>query len=243
MLLRQTPHHLDNPEVIPMPFDPRVLLLIVPILAGLIGQHRVRATFARYREVPASAGLTGGEAAGKLLELHGLPDVHLERAKGTLSDHFDSDAKTLRLSDDVADGRTLAALAVAAHEVAHAHQDAAGHRVYRLRMRLGRPVMQLSQWSGLVFIGGVWLGIPALMAAAGLLVVGLAAFALVTLPVELGASRLAVAWLQDAGLATAAETHAVRRVLRAAAFTYLASLGRRLGLLLFLLLAVGVARA
>ena len=225
-----------------MPFDPRFLLLLVPIVAGLIGQYRVRATFARYREVPASAGLTGGEAAGKLLELHGLPDVRLEHTKGTLSDHFDSDAKTLRLSDDVADGRSIAALAVAAHEVAHAHQDAAGHRIYRLRMRVGRPVMQLAQWSGLIFIGGFWFGIPVLMAAAGLLVIGLAAFALVTLPVELGASRLAVGWLSDAGLATGAEVPAVRRVLRAAASTYLASFGHRLGLLLFLLLAVGVVR-
>jgi uncharacterized protein len=225
-----------------MPVDPRVLLLLVPILAGLIGRYRVRATFARYQQVGASAGLTGGEAAGKLLALHGLADVRLERTKGTLSDHFDSDAKTLRLSDDVADGRSIAALAVAAHEVAHAHQDAEGHRTYRLRMRVGRPVMQLSQWSGLIFIGGFWLGIPVLMAAAGLLVIGLAAFALVTLPVELGASRLAVGWLADAGLATGAEVPAVRRVLRAAASTYLASVGHRLGLLLFLLLAVGMVR-
>ena len=225
-----------------MPLDPRLLLLLVPILAGLIGQYRLRATFARYRQVPASAGLTGGEAADKLLELHGLPDVCLERTTGTLSDHFDSDAQTLRLSDDVADGRSIAALAVAAHEVAHAHQDAAGHRVYRLRMRLGRPVMQLSQWSGVIFIGGFWFGIPVLMAAAGLLLVGLAGFTLVTLPVELSASRLAVGWLSDSGLTTNAETPAVRRVLRAAASTYLASVGHRLGLLLFLLLAVGVAR-
>lgn len=225
-----------------MPFDPRFLLLLVPILAGLIGQYRVRAAFAQYREVPASAGLTGGEAAGKLLELHGLPDVRLERTKGTLSDHFDSDAKTLRLSDDVADGRSIAALAVAAHEVAHAHQDAEGHRTYRLRMRVGRPVMQLSQWSGLIFIGGFWLGIPPLMAAAALLIIGLAAFALVTLPVELNASRLAVGWLHDAGLTPSAEVPAMRRVLRAAASTYLANFGHRLGLLLFLLLAVGVAR-
>jgi uncharacterized protein len=225
-----------------MPFEPRFLLLLVPILAGLLGQYRVRATFARYREAPTSAGLTGGEAAVKLLELHGLPDVRLERTTGTLSDHFDSDAKTLRLSGDVADGRSIAALAVAAHEVAHAHQDAAGHRVYRLRMRVGRPVMQLAQWSGLIFIGGFWFGIPLLMAAAGLLLVGRAAFALVILPVELGASRLAVGWLSDAGLTTSGEAPAVRRVLRAAASTYLASLGHRLGLLLFLLLAIGVAR-
>jgi uncharacterized protein len=109
-------------------------------------------------------------------------------------------------------------------------------------MRIGRPVMQLSQWSLVIFIGAFWFGIPLLMTAAGLLVIGLAAFALVTLPVELNASRLAVRWLQDASLATSAELPSVRRVLRAAASTYLANFGHRLGLLLFLLLAVGVAR-
>lgn len=72
---------------------------------------------------------------------------------GTLSDHVDSDAKTLRLSDDVAHARSIAALAVAAHEVAHAYQDVEGHRACRLRMRLGRPVMQVSQWSLVIFIG------------------------------------------------------------------------------------------
>jgi uncharacterized protein len=225
-----------------VPFDPILLLVLVPILGGLVGQYRVRAAFARYREVPASAGLTGGEAASKLLKLHDLSQVRLERTKGTLGDHFDSDAKTVRLSTDVADGRSIAALAVAAHEVAHAHQDAEGHRAYRLRMRIGRPVMQLSQWSLVIFIGAFWFGIPLLMTAAGLLVIGLAAFALVTLPVELNASRLAVRWLQDASLATSAELPSVRRVLRAAASTYLANFGHRLGLLLFLLLAVGVAR-
>lgn len=225
-----------------MPVDPIFLLLLVPILAGLVGRYRVRAIFSRYREVPASAGLTGAEAAVELLELHGLSQVRLERTIGALGDHFDSDAKTLRLSGEVADGRSIAALAVAAHEVAHAYQDAEGHRSYRLRMHVGRPVIQLSQWSLVIFIGGFWFHIPLLMAAAGLLVVGLAAFALVTLPVELNASRLAVGWLQDAGLATSTELPGVRGVLRAAASTYLANFGYRLGLLLFLLLAVGIAR-
>jgi uncharacterized protein len=225
-----------------MPFDPRLALLLIPAVAGLVVQYRVRATFHRYRTVEAGAGLTGGEAARKLLDLHHLPEVRLERAEGTLSDHFDSDARTLRLSREVADERSVAALSVAAHEVAHAHQDAEGHRMYRLRMRLGRPVLQLSQWSGFIFIGGFWLGIPLLMLAAGVLLAGLAVFALVTLPVEFNASRLAVRWLRDGGLATAEEVPAVRRVLRAAASTYLVHLGHRLGLLLFVLLAVGVVR-
>jgi uncharacterized protein len=109
-------------------------------------------------------------------------------------------------------------------------------------MRLGRPVRQLSQWSGLLIIGGFWLGIPILTAAAGVLFVGLTAFALVTLPVEVTASRRALRWLDTAGLATAPELPAARRVLRAAALTYLAGFAHRVGLLLFLLLAVGLLR-
>ncbi len=225
-----------------MLLDARILLLLVPALAALAATRAVRTTFERYQQLAATSGLTGAEAAAKLLDLHGLARVRLERTTGTLGDHFDSDATALRLSEEVADGRSIAALAVAAHEVAHAHQDAHGQRAYRLRLRLGRPVLQLSQWSGLIIIGGFWLGIPILTAAAGVLFVGLTAFALVTLPVELTASRRALRWLDDAGLATAQELPAARRVLRAAATTYLASLAHRVGLLLFLLLAVGLLR-
>ena len=225
-----------------MLLDVPILLLILPALAALAATRAVRTTFDRYQQMPATSGLTGAEAAAKLLDLHGLARVRLERTTGTLRDHFDSDATTLRLSEEVADGRSIAALAVAAHEVAHAHQDAHGQRAYRLRMRLGRPVRQLSQWSGLLIIGGFWLSIPILTAAAGVLFVGLTAFALVTLPVEVTASRRALRWLDTAGLATAPELPAARRVLRAAALTYLAGFAHRVGLLLFLLLAVGLLR-
>jgi uncharacterized protein len=225
-----------------MLLDPRILLLLVPALAALAATRAVRTTFDRYQQLSTIIGLTGAEAAAKLLEQHGLAHVRLERTAGSLSDHFDSDATTLRLSGQVADGRNIAALAVAAHEVAHAHQDAHGQRTYRLRMRLGRPVLQLSRWSGLIIIGGFWLGIPILTATAGVLFVGLTAFALVTLPVELTASRRALRWLDTAGLATGPELPAARRVLRAAAATYLASVAHRVGLLLFLLLAVGLLR-
>jgi uncharacterized protein len=226
----------------PMLLDAWFLLLLVPALAALAARYRLQATFSRYREVPTAIGLTGAEAAARLLDLHGLDGVRLERTTGVLSDHFDSDATTLRLSGEVADGRSVAALAVAAHEVAHAHQDAHGQRAYRLRLRLGRPVMQLSQWSGLILIGGFWFGIPPLTAAAAVLLVGLAAFALVTLPVELTASRRALQWLGAAGLAGRDELPAARRVLRAAAATYLAGLAHRVGLVVLLLAAVGLLR-
>jgi uncharacterized protein len=225
-----------------MAIDPRILLLLVPLVAGQLGKRRVAATFANYQQVPTASRADGWATAHQLLAAHGMTDVRIERAPGHLSDHFDSDAATVRLSSDVAERASLAAVAVAAHEVAHAHQDATGHRLYRARMRVGRPVLELSQWSGAILIGGFWLGIPVLQLAAGLLLAGLAAFAVITLPVELNASRQAVRWLEQSGLVTSTELPGIRRVLRAAAFTYVAAMGHRLGLLLFLFLGVAVAR-
>jgi uncharacterized protein len=221
--------------------DVRIVLLLVPLVTGLLGQRRVASTFATYQQVPTAAEADGLAVAKHLLESNGMTGVGIERTPGHLSDHFDSDARTLRLSTDVADGASVAAVAVAAHEVAHAHQDATGHRIYRARMRVGRPVLRWSQWSGAILIGGFWLGIPLLQVAAGLLLAGLAAFAVVTLPVELSASRRAVRWLEQSRLVTATELPGVRRVLRAAAFTYVAAMGRRVGLLLFVVLGVAVA--
>jgi uncharacterized protein len=103
-------------------------------------------------------------------------------------------------------------------------------------------VLELSQWSGVILIGGFWLGIPVLQLTAGLLLAGLAAFAVITLPVELHASRQAVRWLEQSGIVTDTELPGIRRVLRAAAFTYVAAMGYRLGLLLFVFLGVAVAR-
>jgi uncharacterized protein len=225
-----------------MAIDLRILLLLVPLVAGLLGKRRVAATFADHQQVPTASGADGWSTAHQLLGAHGMTHVRIERSPGHLSDHFDSDAGTVRLSADVADGASVAAVAVAAHEVAHAHQDATGHRLYRARMRIGRPVLELSRWSGIILIGGFWLGIPVLQVAAGLLLAGLAVFAVVTLPVELSASRQAVRWLEQSGLVAGPELPGVRRVLRAAAFTYVAAMGHRLGLLLFILLGVVVAR-
>jgi uncharacterized protein len=222
--------------------DLRILLLLVPLVTGQLGKRRVAATFTAYEQVPTTSQVDGWTVARWLLEANGMTEVSMERTPGRLSDHFDSDARSLRLSGDVADGASVAAVAVAAHEVAHAHQDAAGHRAYRARMRVGRPVLQLSQWSGAILIGGLWLGIPILQVAAGLLLAGLAAFAVVTLPVELSASRRAVRWLAQSGLVTDTELPGVRRVLRAAAVTYVAAMGHRLGLLLFVVVGVAIAR-
>jgi Zn-dependent membrane protease YugP len=216
------------------------LLLLVPVVAGLAVQGRVRAVFTRYRAVRNHAGLTGAELARKLLDAHGLARVRLERAPGFLSDHYDGAAHVLRLSDDVSTQRSVAALGIAAHEVAHAYQDADGSRVYRARRAVGEPLAKLAPWSAIFFIGGFWFGIPILVVLSIVYAAGLVVFALATLPVEFGASHRAVALLGATGVTDAEETGEVRQVLRAAALTYVVGLLSQLGLLCFLIL-VGVA--
>jgi uncharacterized protein len=218
------------------------LLLLVPLVAGLLVQRRLRSVFARYSAVANRAGVTGAEAARSLLDAHGLGRVRLEQTPGLLSDHFDGSAQTLRLSEAVANERSVAALGIAAHEVAHAYQDAEGSRVYRARRAIGEPLSKFAPWSGFLLIGGFWLGIPALMVLSIVYVAGMVIFALATLPVEIGASRRAVALLRSTGLTDDEESGEVEQVLRAAALTYVVGVLQQLGFLFALVLIAEAAR-
>jgi uncharacterized protein len=218
------------------------LLLLVPLVAGLLVQRRVRAVFARYRAVGNRAGVTGAQLARMLLDAHGLRRVRLELPPGFLSDHYDGAAHTLRLSEVVARERSVAAVGIAAHEVSHAYQDAEGSRVYRARRVVGEPLAKLAPWSGIFFIGGFWLGIPILMVLSIAYAAGMVAFALATLPVEVSASHRALSLLRGNGFADAEETGEIERVLRAAALTYLVGLLQQLGLLLALVLVAEATR-
>lgn len=225
-----------------MDFDLLYLLLLVPAAAGLIGRQWVRSMFDRYAEVPASSGASGEEVARALLVRYELEKIEVEKVPGALSDHYDSDAKRLRLSEDVATARSIASTGIAAHEAAHALQDADSSRLHRARRRIGEELTRLAPWSGFILIGGLWFGIPVLTALMVVFLVMSAVFAAVTLPVELTASRNAIKDVERFGLATTEEIPAVRRVLRAAAFTYVANLAHRLGIVLFLVVGAIAAR-
>jgi Zn-dependent membrane protease YugP len=138
------------------------LLLLLPLLGGVLAQNHVRSVFARYRADPNHAGLTGAELARAMLDAHGLSRIGLQLAPGFLTDHYDPTAHVLRLSAPVARERSVAALGIAAHEASHAYQDVEGNRAYRVRRRVAEPLARLAPWSGLFFIGGFWLGVPAL---------------------------------------------------------------------------------
>jgi uncharacterized protein len=167
---------------------------------------------------------------------HGLETVRIEAVPGGLTDHYDPEAHTLRLSGDVGPSRSVAAIGIAAHEVAHAYQDADGSRAYRLRRRIGEPLARLAPYSALLVLGGFWSGSPSLVALACVYMAGLVVFSVVTLPVELEASRRALALLERTGIARADELSEIREVLSAAALTYIAGIAQQLGVFVAMLL-------
>ncbi|MBI3268220.1 MAG: zinc metallopeptidase [Planctomycetes bacterium] len=211
--------------------DPLWLVCMVPaLLLSLWAQWRVKSTFARFAEVRAASGVTGAEAARRLLRTSGCSDVRIEEVPGFLSDHYDPSAKTLRLSPDVFGGSSLAALGVAAHEAGHAIQHKVGYGPLALRTLLVKPCMIGSNLSMiLIFFGGFLMyggGGPMAHAIAWIGVGGFALaalFTLVTLPVEFNASARAVVALRECAVLRPDEEDGARAVLDAAAMTYVAA--------------------
>jgi Zn-dependent membrane protease YugP len=218
------------------------LLLLAPFALGLAVQRLVRSVFQRYSAVANHAGVTGADAARALLDAHSLQRVRVEIVPGFLSDHYDGEAKALRLSERVGRERSVAALGIAGHEVSHAYQDAEGSGAYRARQSIGVLLAQVAPWSTVFLIAGFWFGVPLFVVLSLLFVGGLVLFALVTLPVEIGASHRALTVLQETRLVDAAEFREIRRVLRAAALTYVVGLLDRLGFFLVLLFVAEAAR-
>jgi uncharacterized protein len=198
--------------------------LIPPLLFGLAVQWWLKRTFARYSEVPASAGLTGAQVARTILDRNGLTDVPVELSPGgALSDHYDPRKKALFLSEPVYTPATVAAAAVAAHETGHALQDSRGYVPLKVRSAMFPAVAFASNaWIWLLVIGAL-LQTLGLIALAFVLYAVAVAFHIVTLPVEFNASRRAAGQLRELGLVGGGgEQIGVQRVLSAAALTYVA---------------------
>ncbi|MEZ4735972.1 MAG: zinc metallopeptidase [Caldilineaceae bacterium] len=204
-------------------FNPLYLLFALPgLLLGLYAQARVRSAFAQYERVRSATGMTGAQAARRILDRNGLSHVAVELVNGFLSDHYDPRQKVLRLSPQVYDTPSLAAVGVAAHEAGHALQDQQNYAMLQLRSALV-PSVQIGGWVGplLFFLG---LSFNTTLAWAGLILFGLTAiFALVTLPVEFDASKRAKQLLVSQGILAPQEIQGVNRVLDAAALTYVAA--------------------
>ncbi|MBL8694413.1 MAG: zinc metallopeptidase [Planctomycetes bacterium] len=229
--------------------DPLYLLLAAPgALFAFWAQWKVKSTFTHWSQVPAKRGYTGAQAAAEVLRAAGVTDVKIEEVDGFLSDHYDPSSRTLRLSPANFRGRSVAAFGVAAHEAGHAIQHATGYALLSARSAIV-PIANIgSHLSWPIVIGGAMLAMfaPKMGALAGMLVLaGICLFALavffqlITVPVELDASKRAVLALNERGLLTGEEGDGARAVLNAAAWTYVAAAAAALLQLLYLVLRYG----
>jgi Zn-dependent membrane protease YugP len=210
---------------------------VVPLLFGLWAQFQVKSTFKRYSQVPVASGMTGAQAAEAVLRTAGVSGVGIRPVDGQLSDHYDPRSKTLNLSRDVGMEASVAALGVAAHEAGHAVQDARNYRPMQIRSTLVPAASIGSQlWIFPAFIGLI-LGSTGLVNVGLVLFLAVVLFQLVTLPVEFDASHRAVVALEGGGLLGAAELDGARKVLRAAALTYIAALAASIGQLIYFFVA------
>jgi uncharacterized protein len=221
-------------------FDPMYYLFALPaLILGFYAQFKVRSAYEKYQRVRSLGGLLGTEVAQRLLVRNGLGNVGVQETPGQLSDHYDPRRKMLFLSAGVANSPSVAALGVVAHEVGHAIQDQQGYVPLKLRGGLV-PVVQLGSWLGpVIFLAGMLLRIPNMPLIGLLLFSGTLVFALVTLPVELDASRRAVAMLQSGGMLSTADEKGVRAVLSAAALTYVAAAAQALSTILYYVFLLG----
>ncbi len=200
------------------------LLLIPALLLTVYAQIRVSSTFNKYAKVRSGRGLTGAEGARMLLDSSGLQSVPIEMIGGRLSDNYDPRSRTLRLSSDVAESASLASLGVAAHEVGHAVQHAEGYAPMKLRSLLVPAANLGSSLGYILFLAGLIFFRSPLLVNLGIVFFSASVFfTVVTLPVELDASRRALASLSEKGILVANEIDGARAVLRAAALTYLAA--------------------
>jgi Zn-dependent membrane protease YugP len=212
-----------------------LLAFVVPLAIGLWAQHRVKSTFAKNLEVPASHGMTGAEVARRILDSNGLQEVPIEETPGALSDHYDPRGRSVHLSPEVYRGRSLSSTAVASHEVGHALQHSASYAFFQFRSALFPAVQFTSNIWLLFLLGGAILQVFGLILLGVVLYSVAVLFQLVTLPVEFDASRRAKGQLTSMGIVAANESQGVRSVLRAAAWTYVAGALASVAMLLYYL--------
>ncbi len=221
-------------------FDPTYILILIGALLSMWASARVKSTFARYDRVRNFRGITGAQAAETILHQAGIYNVSVQRISGSLTDHYDPAAKVLRLSDSVFGATSVAAIGVAAHECGHAIQDQQDYAPLRIRASLV-PICNFgSTISWPLILIGVLMGWNQFLIRAGILLFfAVVLFQLVTLPVEFNASSRALKILSSTGLLQGNENEGARKVLSAAALTYVAGAAASILQLLRLLILFG----
>ncbi len=224
-------------------FDSTYVLVLIGVVISLWASIRVRGTYSKYSRVRSMSGITGARAAERILHLAGLYDIRIEHISGNLTDHYDPKNRVLRLSDSVYNSASVAAVGVAAHECGHAIQDQKGYAPLRIRNSLV-PVANfgtMAAWP-LILIG-IMFGSSPFLVNLGILFFSLGVlFQLVTLPVEFDASGRALRLLGDAGILHEGEIRQTKKVLNAAAMTYVAATAASILSLLRLILLFGGRR-
>ncbi len=211
-----------------MPFffyDYYYIILVIPaMLLAVWAQVKVKSTYGKFAKVGNTRGITGAYAAQAVLTHYGINDVRIEQVSGKLSDHYDPKAKVIRLSSEVYGGSSIAAVGIACHEAGHAAQHAENYVPIKVRNTLV-PICNIGSTLGVpLAILGYFLGFEPLITVGLLLYAAISLFHLVTLPVEFNASNRAIKVIEETGLLYDDETSGAKKVLKAAAMTYVASL-------------------
>ncbi|MFI3318552.1 MAG: zinc metallopeptidase [Rikenellaceae bacterium] len=222
------------------------MLMIAIALAGFLVQWRLKAVFAKYSKVAAPGGMTGAEAAAKMLRDNNITNVRIQHVAGSLTDHFDPRNMTINLSEDVYSSRSVSALAVACHECGHALQHASAYAPLVMRSALVPVVSFSSRAATWVILAGMLLissGIGEMICWAGIAMIAMSAiFSLVTLPVEYNASARAVAWLESSGTMQGEQLSQAREALSWAARTYLVAALSAIATLLYYIMIMSNRR-
>lgn len=214
-------------------------------LFSFLAQQSLKSKFERYSRIPTDNGLTGRQVAEKMLRDNGIYDVTVTSTPGMLTDHYNPSNRTVNLSEGVFASNSIAAAAVAAHECGHAVQHATAYAPLRLRSSLVPVVSFASQWMSWVLLAGILLiqTMPQIMLVGIILFAMTTLFSFVTLPVEIDASRRAIAWLGQSGIATGPKNDNARDALKSAAYTYVvAALGSLATLIYYVLIFLGRSR-
>jgi Zn-dependent membrane protease YugP len=224
-----------------MLFDPLYLVLMVPpLLLSLWASWQTRRSFERYSKVPVATGLTGAQAAQRLLDGAGIRDVEIVPHQGLLTDHYNPVTKKLALSEGVYGSRSVAAVGIACHEAGHAIQHARGYAPLKLRSLLVPTASIGSNLGYMVMLLGLFMSSTNMVLTGAVLFSAVLLFQIVTLPVEFDASNRAKALVGQYGIVTLQERQGMDRVLNAAAMTYVAAAVSTLMTLLYFLLRAGL---
>lgn len=221
--------------------DPLYWMMMAPILVlSLWASYRVKSNFNKFSRVGLISGMTGAEAAEKILRLNGLHDIRVERADGFLSDHYDPSRRVIRLSSAVYGTASIAAVGVAAHEAGHALQHAKGYTPLMLRNTMA-PLASFGSWmSYIIILAGFLLGMLGLAKIGIVLFTVVVFFQIITLPVEFNASARAKELVMSYNMVSQSEMRGINAVLNAAALTYVAAAASAVMTLLYYVIQLGL---